>query len=146
MRTAGDLNASGRQYVFTPATASNCSSSDSVKFSFSGIPNGEYEITARVYGPDSSHNAFHAQFDGGSLVRNYPSTQGSWQEHTIWWNSSDHSQTSLLLLNKGSDYTYHLDLSCGERGLQIDWIELVQISAPVQTQIFLPFVSKSNLP
>ena len=67
------------------------------------FPNGEYEITARVYGPDSSHDAFHAQFDGGSLVRNYPSTQGSWQEHTIWWNSSDHSQTSLLLLNKGSD-------------------------------------------
>ena len=145
MRTAGDFNASGGQYVFIPITAFNCSSSDSVKFSFSGIPNGEYEITARVYGPDGSHDAFYAQFDGGSLVRNYPSTQGSWQEYTIWWNSSDHSQITRPL-NKGSDYTYHLDLSCGERGLQIDSVELVQISAPVQTQIFLPFVSKSSLP
>jgi len=122
-------SSAGVTYVHVPTTSS-CSSFDRVRFAFSGIADGTYEVLTRIGGLDSNHDAINVSIDGSTPVRNYPfdGTQNvwnAWNTQTIWWANPDTTRTPrTVTLNKGTSYIYNLDFTCAESGVRVDWVEL----------------------
>ncbi|NNG01872.1 MAG: hypothetical protein HKM93_20970 [Desulfobacteraceae bacterium] len=132
-----DPTASNGQYIHTPAQLSG-----SALYSFNISHAGSYKIVANVMTSDDSHNSFYVNFDNTGQKTwdiNYNSLPGQfniWYEDEIRARGSGNQATPefnplIVNLNAGP---HTIEISGRESNAQLDYLYLVDMNAPLNTE------------